>query len=152
MASARGVFAIIWLTVGLTLAAQENLPEGKGKHTLENTCTECHGLDKVLSKPRSEQGWRDIAKEMRSFGATMTDEELTDLIEYLVQNFGASKVNVNKATAKELEAALQLTARESAALVQYREANGPFKEWRDLTKVDGIDKAKIESKKDQLAF
>jgi competence ComEA-like helix-hairpin-helix protein len=47
---------------------------------------------------------------------------------------------------------LQLTATESAAVIRYREANGPFKEWRDLTKVDGIDKSKIEAKKDQLTF
>jgi DNA uptake protein ComE-like DNA-binding protein len=37
-------------------------------------------------------------------------------------------------------------------VVRYREAKGLFKEWRDLTKVDGIDKAKIEMKKDLLTF
>jgi DNA uptake protein ComE-like DNA-binding protein len=47
---------------------------------------------------------------------------------------------------------LQLTAREAAAVVRHREAKGLFKEWRDLTKVDGVNKAKIEAKKDQLTF
>src|SRR5258706_14624086 len=115
MASAKGPLALASAFLCLSLAAQIDLPEGKGKHTLENTCTECHGLEKALDKPRSEQEWRDVAKEMRSFGATMTDVELNDLVEYLVQNFGATekkstdKINVNKATAKQLEAALQLT-------------------------------------------
>ena len=71
------------------LAAQDDLPDGKGKETLENTCTECHGLDKVLAKLRTERQWRDIAVQMRSKGATMTDDELKTLVEYLSQNFGA---------------------------------------------------------------
>jgi len=152
MATAKGPVALASALLCLSLAAQVDLPEGKGKHTLENTCTECHGLEKALDKPRSEQEWRDVAKEMRSFGATMTDVELNDLVEYLVQNFGASKINVNKATAKELQVALQLTASESAAVIRYRDANGAFKDWRDLTKIEGIDKSKIEAKKDQLTF
>ena len=144
---------LFFLGWGLPLAAQDDLPEGKGKETLENTCSECHGLDKVLSALRSRERWRTIAIEMRSKGATMSDSELDTLVEYLFQYFGTvEKINVNKATAKELETALQLTVREAAAVVRYREAKGLFKEWRDLTKVDGIDKAKIEMKKDLLTF
>ena len=138
---------------GLPLAAQDELPNGKGKETLENTCSECHGLDRILSALRSRERWRAIAIDMRSKGATMSDSELDTLVEYLSQYFGAvEKVNVNKASAKELEIALQLTAREAAALVRYREAKGPFKEWRDLTKVNGVDKAKLEAKRDQITF
>jgi competence ComEA-like helix-hairpin-helix protein len=155
--------ALFFVGWGLPLTAQDDLPDGKGKETLENTCSECHGLDKVLSALRSRERWRTIAIEMRSKGATMSDSELDTLVEYLFQYFGAvesadpkakpiEKINVNKAAAKELETALQLTPREAAAVVRYREAKGLFKEWRDLTKVDGIDKAKIEAKKDQLTF
>ena len=145
--------ALFFVGWGLPLTAQDDLPYGKGKETLENTCTECHGLDKVLSALRSRERWRTIAVEMRSKGATMSDSELDTLVEYLFQYFGAvEKINVNKATVKELETALQLTAREAAAVVRYRETKGLFKEWRDLTKVDGVDKAKIEAKRDQLTF
>ena len=92
----------------------------------------------------------------------MTDGELNTLVEYLYQNFGTDesepkakpeqKINVNKATAKELETALQFTASEAAAVVRYRQAKGPFRQWRDLTKVGGVDKARIEANKDRLSF
>src|SRR5947208_850650 len=130
-------------TCALSLSAQDDLPEGKGKETLQNTCTECHGLDKVLGQLRSERQWRAIAVRMRSKGATMSDDELKTLVEYLSQNFGAveegepksasatkrsGKVNVNKASAKEIETVLELRPAEAEAIVRYREANGPFRE------------------------
>ena len=157
--------AAIVLAFCLPMAAQDDLPDGKGKETLENTCMECHGLDKILSQFRSRERWRAIAVAMRSKGATMTDSELDTLVDYLFQNFGtvetagvkskaaeSEKVNVNKAAAKEIATVLQLTTGEAAAIVRFRETNGPFKEWRDLTKVDGVDKAKIEARKDQITF
>ena len=157
--------ALIVLALCLPIAAQDDLPEGKGKETLENICTECHGLDKILSQFRSRERWRAIAVAMRSKGATMSDSELNALVDYLFQHFGTvetseakpeagerEKINVNKAAAKELATVLQLTPSEAAAIVRFRETNGPFKEWRDLTKVDGVDKTKIEARKDQLTF
>ena len=61
-------FPLIWMLAGFCriLAAQDDLPDGKGKVTLENTCTECHGLDKVLSQLRTEGQWREVAVRMRS--------------------------------------------------------------------------------------
>lgn len=68
--------------------AQDDLPEGKGKETLENTCTECHGLDRILTKLRKTEEWRAVTVRMREKGATMTDDELKTLVDYLSQNFG----------------------------------------------------------------
>jgi competence ComEA-like helix-hairpin-helix protein len=149
-----GCLILAW---GLTLSAQDELPAGKGKETLENTCTECHGLDKVLSALRPRERWRTIVTEMRSKGATMSDPEMDTLIDYLSQYFGTieapiPKVNVNRATAKELEIGLQLTAREAAAVVRYRQSKGPFGQWRDLMKVPGLDKGKIQAKRNRLTF
>jgi hypothetical protein len=76
----------------LVLAAlllQDDLPPGNGRETLENTCTECHGLDRVLTKLRTAEQWKAIAVRMRAKGATMTDDELNTLVGYLSQNFGA---------------------------------------------------------------
>jgi competence ComEA-like helix-hairpin-helix protein len=136
------------------LAAQVDLPEGKGKDTLENTCTECHGLDRALSQLRTTEKWRAIAVTMRSKGATMTDEELNTLVEYLSQNFGLPepKVNVNAARAEEIQAVLELKPAEASAIVRHRKVKGPFKEWSDVAKVDGVDRAKIEAVKNRLLF
>lgn len=150
------LFPLIWILAGFCriLAAQDDLPDGKGKVTLENTCTECHGLDKVLSKLRTEGQWREMAVRMRSKGATMSDDELNALVEYLSQNFGAveTKVNINKASAREIELVTGLRAADSAAIVHYRGAKGPFKGWRDLTKVAGIDKSRLEAARDRITF
>ena len=74
------------------------------------------------------------------------------IVVYLAKNFPVVKVNVNKATAKDLETGLELTSKESEAIVQYREAKGSFKTLDDLKKVPGLDAVKIESKKDRLEF
>ena len=94
-------------------------------------------------------------------GALLDDDEITIVVEYLAQHFGpakaaegsaSGKVNVNKATAKELVAALGLSDKEAEAVVQYRQRNGNFATWEDLKKVSELDSKKIEAKKDQLEF
>ena len=143
---------VLLFSLAIPLIAQDDLPEGKGKETLENTCTECHGLDKALAKLRTRENWQSIAVLMRSRGATMSDDELKTLVDYLFQNFGKDEVNVNKAPAREIETALQIPLKEAIAIVRHRDANGPFKEWQEVAKVAGVDKAKIEAKKDRIAF
>jgi competence protein ComEA len=61
-------------------------------------------------------------------------------------------VNVNIARASELSAVLGLSTKEAAAVVAYREAHGAFADVNALTKVDGIDKAKITDAADGLRF
>jgi competence ComEA-like helix-hairpin-helix protein len=145
--------ALLLVIFALPLAAQdEDLPEGKGKETLENTCTECHGLDKALTELRNRERWRSIAVTMRAKGATMTDDELNTLVEYLYQNFGKDEVNINKAPAKEIESVLQIAAKDAETIVRYRQAKGPFKEWADVAKVEGIDTGRIAAKKERIIF
>ena len=62
------------------------------------------------------------------------------------------RLNVNKATAIELEAGLSLRRSQAAALIAYREKNGDFKSLDDLKKVPGLDAAKLDAKKDRLVF
>ena len=83
------------------------------------------------------------------------DEEFGAILKYLAKNFPAEelpKLNVNKATAIELESRLTLTRSQAAAILQHRAKKGPFKSIEDLKKVPGLDAAKIEAKKDRLAF
>jgi competence ComEA-like helix-hairpin-helix protein len=74
------------------------------------------------------------------------------IVAYLAKNFPVVKINVNKAAAKDLGTGLELTAKESEAIVQYRQAQGNFKTLDDLKKVPGLDGVKIESKKDRIEF
>ena len=52
----------------------------------------------------------------------------------------------------DLESGLSLRRSQAAAIIQYREKNGPFKSIEELKKVPGIDIEKIEAKKDRLVF
>jgi competence protein ComEA len=61
-------------------------------------------------------------------------------------------IKVNDATAIELESGLGLRRSQAAAVIAYREKNGKFKALADLKKVPGIDVAKIDAKKDRIAF
>ena len=145
-----------WLACGsLPAGAQSSLPEGPGKEAIEASCTLCHGLSYITQSSKSLSGWRDIVSDMVGRGAPLTKEEFEAVLPYLATHFGPkepSKVNVNKASAKELETALALSAREAEAIVRYREQNQVFRTWEDLKKVPGIDPKKIEAGKDRMAF
>jgi competence protein ComEA len=90
---------------------------------------------------------------MAGFGAVASDEEFTEILEYLVKNFPANApINVNKATASQLESGLGFTSAEAEAVVQYRGKNGDFKTIDDLKKVPNLDAKKVDAKKDRLTF
>jgi competence protein ComEA len=82
-------------------------------------------------------------------GAEGTDEQFEAIIVYLTKNFG--RTDVNQAAAEEIASGLGFSAKEAEAIMEYRKKNGDFKSWRDLTKVEGLDAAKVEAKKDHIA-
>jgi len=136
-------------------AAQAQFPDGPGKTEMVKVCTGCHELERSASMHMDRDGWKNLVDKMVALGAKGTDQEMTATIDYLAAHFPAEEVprlNVNKATQIELESRLSLKRSEAAAVIQYREKNGPFKTVEDLKKVPGIDGAKIEAKKDRIAF
>jgi competence ComEA-like helix-hairpin-helix protein len=157
-----------WLIyLALALAADANgLPPGKGQAIVQQQCGGCHALKVVTAKRASKQQWSTVVDQMITRGADVPDEDIDTLVDYLARNFapatepaGTEKghdrtepVNVNSASAAELAAALDLSAAQSTSIVSYREQNGNFKQWRDLTKIPGIEIRKIESNKDRLVF
>ncbi len=129
----------------------QDLPEGPGKRLVQEICTGCHGLESVTSQRATRQGWESTVDYMIQRGATMKDEDIRVVVDYLTKNFGP-KVNVNKASARDIQSGLELTAQEADAIVNYRKANGDFKDWESLTKVSGVDAKKLEAKKDLIQF
>jgi competence ComEA-like helix-hairpin-helix protein len=156
---------VLYLTFALA-SDDTALPPGDGQAIVQQKCASCHALKVVTGKRASKQQWSTIVDQMVTRGAEVSDDDIDTLLDYLVKNFGPSTgqagaekghdrtgpVNVNTANASELAAAVDLTAAESTSIVSYRERNGNFKEWRDLTKVPGVDAKKIESNKDRLVF
>lgn len=63
-----------------------------------------------------------------------------------------AKVNINTATAQELTALPGIGPAKAEAIIQYREANGPFKAVDELNKVKGIGDKILEKIKDEITI
>lgn len=135
------------LFIFLLASLAQDLPEGPGKAEVLKICRDCHELDTITIENRTKDGWKKTVAKMGERGAEGTDEQFEAVVNYLTKNFG--RINVNKASAEEIVAGLDFSVKEAEAIVQYREKNGPFKNWQDLTKV--IDSARVEAKKDHIA-
>lgn len=129
------------------------MPEGPGKATAVRLCSTCHGPQVVLGKPHTEDGWGAIVADMVQRGAPGTDDELYEVVQYLTKYIKAGPVmiNVNKASSKQLEKELAISAKEAEAIVQARQKSA-FKSVEDVKKVPGIDAGRIEAKKNLLMF
>jgi competence ComEA-like helix-hairpin-helix protein len=148
---------ILSLTIACLLTAAAfaddvELPEGKAKKIIENSCSDCHGLDEVVATRLSSEKWRETVNTMVRRGAALAPAEVDMVVDYLSVYFAAEKVNVNTATAKEIQTALDLTAADAQAIVDYRKANGAFKDLSALEKVKGIDTKRLETNKELIAF
>jgi competence protein ComEA len=146
------VSVLVLFSAGAVLAQDIVLPDGKAKKLIEETCSECHGLDQVVTNAMPSDAWRTTVKSMVKKGAKLTPDELDSVVDYLTVYFSPDKVNVNAATPKEMQNGLGMTAAEAAAIAEYRKANGNFKDIASLQKVPGVDAKKIEAKKDQIVF
>jgi len=133
---------------GLTAQA---LPDNPGKELFEVICSSCHAPTKVIGKQWTKAQWESKVLEMLQEEPDVTQPERDKIVAYLAASFPA-KININKAPAKEIEAALELSVKEAEAIITHRSSNGAFKSIDDVKKVPGLDPAKIESKKDRLEF
>jgi competence ComEA-like helix-hairpin-helix protein len=149
------------LCVGLGVcawrAAAQSLPNGPGKEVFESVCSLCHDAPAaVMGKQWTRAQWEAKVAEMLQEEPDVTTQERAAIVEYLSTNFKpGGTIYVNKATAKDLEAALELSAMDAERIAHYREEHGSFKTVADLKNVAGIsadDLANIEARKDRLAF
>lgn len=138
------------------LAPGADLPEGKGREVLLRACVGCHKAEAFLEYRHTKDEYSAIVVRMGARGAQATTEELEAIAGYLAKNFpkvdDPTKINVNKASAKELQAALGLTEKEAQAIVSYRERHGEFRAVGDLYIIYGVDGTKIEAQKDRIGF
>jgi competence protein ComEA len=127
------------------------LPAGEGKDTLIRVCSKCHSPDNVIANGQDREGWENTITKMAGFGAVGSDDDFTAILDYLVKNFPGT-INVNKATAAQLESGLGLSTAEAEEVIQYREKNGDFKSIDDVKKVPDLDAKKLDAKKARLSF
>ena len=153
MFSARAafpVFPLFALVLAATAHAKDPLPEAPAKKTVQTVCAACHEIATAIGARRTKAGWDAVIDAMANRGARATDAEFDAIVEYLAKYFGL--VNVNKASAKEIEEIANLNASTAGAIVRYRMESGNFADLESLKKVPGIDAAQIEERKDRIAF
>jgi competence protein ComEA len=135
--------------------ALAQLPDGSGRADTMELCSKCHEIDRSISLRQDREGWQTTINKMTTMGMKAEPKALAAVLDYLVAHFPGDdqpKLNVNTARAIDFEARLSLRRSEAAAIVAYRSKNGPFKSLDDLKRVPGVDAAKVESKKDVLAY
>ena len=59
-------------------------------------------------------------------------------------------VDINHANVDELASLNQIGVKKAQAIIEFREANGPFKTLEDLTQVKGIGRSTIEKNRSRL--
>src|SRR5215471_3812322 len=131
-------FGLLLSVIATSAFAQ--LPDGPGKVETEKICSQCHELERSVALRQDRAGWQATIDKMVGLGAEGTTKELAAVLDYLSTNFAGEqmpKLNVNKAAAIEFESRLSLKRSEAAAIIAYRNKNGPFKSIEDLKKVSG---------------
>jgi competence ComEA-like helix-hairpin-helix protein len=118
--------------------------------TLERVCVACHPFENIIKNRRTLPQWNDQVQQMAMRGAPGTETDFALVKKYMTRYYGI--VQVNSAPAEELSAVLGLPSKVAAALVEYRKTNGKFTDLASLTKVEGVDKAKLEENADALRF
>ena len=138
--------------IGGCLQAQ-SLPDGPGKDVFESVCSLCHSPAAPMGKQWTKPQWEAKVIEMLQEEPDVTAQERAAIVEYLSSNFKpGGRIYINKAAAKDLETALELSSKDAQEIVRYRDEKGSFKTLDDLKKVPGLDAAKVEAKKDRLEF
>jgi competence protein ComEA len=136
-------------------SAHSEFPPGTGRDAVLRLCVRCHSPNIILASGRDRTGWENTITKMVGLGATGSDEDFTDIADYLTANFPPSQVRkifVNMATAKQFAATLEISDADAQAIVDYRDKQKGFKSIDDLKKVPNIDTAKVDAKKDRLVF
>jgi competence protein ComEA len=130
------------------------LPEGTGRETLIKVCGKCHSPTNVIANGQTREGWEAEITKMAGLGASASDEEFTEILDYVSKNFPpvTAKVNVNKASVSDIEAQLGLTTKQAEGIVAYREKNGDFKTLDDLKKVPDLEAKEVDVRRNRIAF
>lgn len=74
----------------------------------------------------------------------------TALFAFAAFAFAGEPVNINHADAQELTQLHGVGSAKAEAIIEYRDANGPFLQVEDLAKVKGIGLATVERNRDMI--
>ncbi|NDL65011.1 hypothetical protein GRH90_19955 [Enterobacteriales bacterium SAP-6] len=104
------------------------------------------GADKSGGDKGGDTGGKPVAQSIKPAVETQDKSTQTD-------DFGAEKVNINTATAEELVDALKgIGPKKAQAIIDYREAKGPFTQVEQLKEVKGIGPSTLSNIKELVTL
>ena len=131
--------------------APPGFPEGPHRDVVVKLCTDCHPVSQIIRKRESRARWSAIIAQMINEGADISDENYDKVLTYFSVVLG-KKVRINEADAAVIAETFDIDKDLASAVVKYRTEKGPFKSWKDVAAVPGIDAALVEALKDNLEF
>jgi len=134
------------ITIGAKAQDQDDAPAA----AFRRVCSNCHDADRILSTRRTRTQWEEVIEKMIDRGAEGTSDDFTTAEEYLLRVSG--RVNVNRATTKDMVTVLAITQKDADTIAEYRKANGEIKDFDALAKVPGIDLEKLNKARDAISF
>jgi hypothetical protein len=114
-------------------------------------CTACHSSAQFLTAARPYLRWEQTMQDMLDRGAVATDEQLDQILTYLVRNI--TVVNVNQSPPDQMAMTLQIPATVAEQIVA-RRTTKPFTGAEELASVPGINREVLDKlkKKNLLQF
>lgn len=58
-----------------------------GEAMLQDRCTRCHSLSRVMGASKTAEAWRTTVERMVQYGAVLSAEELDALVQYLAETY-----------------------------------------------------------------
>jgi competence ComEA-like helix-hairpin-helix protein len=138
--------ATILAAIGAKAQDQDDAPAA----AFRRVCSNCHDAERILATRRTRTQWEEVIEKMIDRGAEGTSDDFTTAEEYLMRVSG--RVNVNRASSKDMVTVLSITQKDADAIAEYRKANGEFKDFDSLAKVPGIDLDKLNKGRDAISF
>ncbi len=149
------VLGSVWLLAGIMpCGARAGDTEGgrtlaQEYHSLQMVCTQCHVLELVRDTPRSYDAWHETVQEMVDRGATGTNQQFEDVMDYLHRTL--TTIDVNNADAHELQIVLGVSDSVAQAIIR-RRAQRKFTGLADLESEAGTSVAALEAKARLIYF
>jgi competence protein ComEA len=117
--------------------------------SFKTVCARCHNLQIVTDTPRSYDEWHQTVQKMVDRGASGTDDQFDDVMDYLHRT--VTVIDVNTADSDELQIVLDVTQDVARAIVT-RRAIRQFSSLADLETVPGMTKPAVESRARLIRF
>src|SRR5262249_37417913 len=125
-------------------------PPGPGRDTVLRVCSGCHTAATAVAQLKSHEDWAKTLDLMVDIGAQASDGEWSQIQKYLDTNY--AYIFVNKASADDLQTALDVSADVAAAIVRRRADAGQFASIDDLKAVPGLAAASVDARRDRFIF